>query len=137
MRNLLFGLALLSSFANAGTYFECDFQYSNNGLVETDVLSSDGQQSSKIDGFLSSVSNGHFVWNEAESRSETRYYVNLYKVDVSGLEHLKSFAITENDLSNAVSIGSNIKSEKVIVSKTSSVAISCIRHEVTGVPAYK
>ncbi len=127
MKKIMIGLILIANFANAGTYFECEFSYKKGSSVATDVLSSHGQQSSKVEGFLSSVSNEHSVWNEKESRSESRYYVNVYEVEVGGLNHLKSFAITEQDLNNAVELGSLIKSDKIKL-KNMSVTTKCIRH---------
>lgn len=129
MKTLILGMLLFSglSFAESGPYFECEFSYLKNGEAQIDVLTSHGQQSSKVEGFLSAVSNQHSVWNETESRSEARYYVNLYEVDVEGLNHLKSIAITENDLKNAPNIGSSVKSFRLNKNKTQ-ITVECIRH---------
>lgn len=92
-------LGTLSTFA-ATDSFSCKFEYFiKNGESKVDVISSKGQQSTKVNGYVSTISSALVASESSKSSVEKQYYVNLYRaIPGIGLRNLMSEVITEKQV---------------------------------------
>lgn len=122
MMILILALVSLSTFANSPT-FTCAFEYHILGKTFYDEVSSKGQQSTKVEGFLARISSSLVVREIPETVLEKHYYVSLLRAMPGiGLITLESVVITEKQVENY-----NDLYTSVVKSGKEEIKISCIK----------